>query len=582
MRYLGWLMKLRVLVCAALGLLVAASHARAQLRPRGGYEAEALAQALASLGLEEETAPEGKTLDRIWVVNLEVFGPRTGFLRWFNVFHRTTRWRQIEREVILRPGEAWDQRKLEETERKLRDPLFSSLVVVVPVVSPHPGRVDLLVVTRDVWSLRFNSRFEIQEQKFTELTLSISENNFLGARKQLALVLDMDQSDFFVGPLYVDKNIAGTRLQLRIYGGPLFSRETGELEGSQSSTTFAYPLWSLQRKWAAGIAVTHFSGVVRDFIGTDLRTYDDPDTPDVEDVPWRYEQRNVDVETAVTRSFGTDVLHRVSVGHDFHVQRPDLPDDFAFSDTVRDAFVRDVFPRSERISSLFARLNVFTPTYIAYRDISTYDLSEDARLGPDATLTAGAALEAIGSEADFVFATAEVGYTHDLRGDGFARIAATGSMRLQDGELIDNRVDVVAKVITPRLGNLVRVAAQVQANRRLNEQQNRFLTVGGDDGLRGYRIRAFNGQARVLANLEVRSMPVAIWFARAGATVFWDVGHAAETFSDLGLRHDVGAGIRWLLPQLSPLVYRLDWAIPLTGSGRGLPGRIIFGVDQIF
>lgn len=575
-------MKLRVLVCVWLGLLLVTAHAYAQPRPRGGYEAEALTQALEALGLEEDPAPEGKVLDRIWVANLEVFGLRTGFLRWFNVFHRTTRWRQIEREVILRPGELWDHGKLQETERKLRDPLFSSLVVVVPIKSPHPGRVDLLVVTRDVWSLRFNSRFEIQEQSFTKLTLSISENNLLGARKQLALVLDMDQSDVFVGPLYVDKNIAGTRLQLRVYGGPLFSRETGELEGSQSSTTFQYPLWSLQRTWAAGITLVHFDGVVRDFIGTDLRTYDDPDTAELEEVPWRYEQRNIDIETSVTRSFGKDVLHRVSVGHDLHVQRPAVPDDFGFPDAVRDAFVRDVFPRSERTSSLFARLNVFTPRYIAYRDISTYDLSEDARLGPDATVTAGAALETIGAETNFLFASAEAGYTLDLRGDGFVRLAAAGSVRLQDSELIDNRLDLVGKVVTPRVAHLFRVAAQVQVGRRLNEQQNRFLTVGGDDGLRGYRIRAFNGQARVLGNVEVRSMPLEIWFARAGAIAFWDVGHAAETFSDLGFRHDVGAGIRWLLPQLSPLVYRLDWAVPLTGAGRGFPGRIIFGVDQVF
>ncbi|HUH04090.1 MAG TPA: hypothetical protein VML75_18965 [Kofleriaceae bacterium] len=575
-------MTLRVLVCAWLGLLLVTAHAHAQPRPRGRYEAEALTQALEALHLEEEPAPEGKLLDRIWVVNLEVFGPRTGFLRWFNVFHRTTRWRQIEREVILRPGELWDQGKLQETERKLRDPLFSSQVVVVPVKSPHPGRVDLLVVTRDVWSMRFNSRFEIQEQSFTKLTLSISENNLLGARKQLALVFDMDQSDVFVGPLYVDKNIAGTRLQLRAYGGPLFSRETGELEGSQSSTTFQYPLWSLQRTWAAGISVVHFDGVVRDFIGTDLRTYDDPSSAEVEEVPWRYEQRNVDIETSVTRSFGKEVLYRVSAGHDLHVQRPAVPDDFAFPEAVRDAFVRDVFPRSERTSSLFARLNVFTPRYVAYRDISTYDLSEDARLGPEATVTAGAALEAIGAETNFLFASASSSYTQDLRGDGFARVATAASMRLQDGELIDNRLDLVAKVVTPRIADLLRVAAQLQVGRRLNEQQNRFFTVGGDDGLRGYRIRAFNGQARVLGNVELRSMPIAIWFARAGAIAFWDVGHAAETFSDLGFRHDVGAGIRWLLPQLSPLVYRLDWAVPLTGSGRGFPGRIIFGVDQVF
>jgi hypothetical protein len=58
--------------------------------------------------------------------------------------------------------------------------------------------------------------------------------------------------------------------------------------------------------------------------------------------------------------------------------------------------------------------------------------------------------------------------------------------------------------------------------RRYNETNNRFFTVGGDTGLRGYTIADFAGQIRVLNNLELRTFPIRILFARFGGIAFWD------------------------------------------------------------
>ena len=77
-----------------------------------------------------------------------------------------------------------------------------------------------------------------------------------------------------------------------------------------------------------------------------------------------------------------------------------------------------------------------------------------------------------------------------------------------------------------------------------------------------------------------------IWFSRAGAVLFYDVGDAADCYrgcpNDLVLHQDVGVGGRMLLPQLQPYVFRFDWAIPLTGPTAGFPGRFIAGVNQVF
>jgi len=554
----------------------------------GSYERVALERALAARRLRLEPHPYGKLVRRIHVDNQDVFGPDEGFLTWFNVFHRTSREHVVEREVLLRPGQPWDDEIVDETRRRLRDPLFTTLVVIAPVVAEGgaPQEVDLLVVTRDIWSLRANSRYEIQEGVLTELSLSISENNLLGYRKQVAIVFDMDLGAFNIGPQYVDKNIAGTHLQLLSRFDGVFTRDGGEYEGTRSYTSFGYPLWSLDRKYGAGVVMTHFNAVRRSFEGPDLRLYDNPDTPEVEAIPYQFHERDFDIETSGVRQLGHSVKHRFTVGHELTVRRPNVLDGFPGDDVAQAAFERDVLPRSERASLLFARYAVFTPWYRVYRNIDSFDLTEDVQIGPDASVEVGAAREEIGSEANFLSATAAAAWTVDIIGDGLVRASAGVTGRRQDGEFIDVVRSASISGATPALLGM-RLAARSLWARRYNETNNRFFTVGGDTGLRGYTIGDFAGQIRVLNNLELRTFPIRILFARFGGIAFWDFGHAADCYSGcdnpLVLQHDVGVGLRGLVPQLQPYVFRLDWAIPLTGPTQGVGGsRVIFGVQQVF
>jgi hypothetical protein len=87
------------------------------------------------------------------------------------------------------------------------------------------------------------------------------------------------------------------------------------------------------------------------------------------------------------------------------------------------------------------------------------------------------------------------------------------------------------------------------------------------------------------AHVELRSMPLAVYSQRFGLVLFYDVGHAADSYAALVPHHDVGLGLRWLIPQLNSSVFRLDWAIP-TQDGpyteAGFPGRIVAGFMQSF
>ena len=548
----------------------------------GSYERAGLDYALKTRELTIEESPEGKLLGRIIVVNLDVFGKAEGALRYLNVLHITTRERVIRREVLLRPGKLWDSELILETQRRLKDPLFTSLVVVVPVKSKEAARVDLLVVTRDIWSLRMNSAFEYFQGSLIGLQLSVAENNIFGLRKHGAFVFDMNQGSFTLGPQYVDKFLVGTRLQLTTRFNTIFSRETREFEGTSSGTSLAYPLWSYRQTWGGDISMTHANYISRSFLGADLEPVDLQTTPEVEAIPRVFEVRSLKLTSRIHRSFGRSIKQNISLGHSLSVLRPDFIEGFEGDPAQREAFANQVFPRSERISALFARYQLFTPNFVMYRNLSSFDLAEDVRLGPDVSFGISLALRPIGSENTFYQPDASASYVLDLAGDGYLRVATTATSRIQKGEAIDNYSSSSVKVATPRVANAFRVVAQASIGIRLRERGNDRFRLGGTNGLRGYVISEFTGQKQVLTNIEVRSMPLHLLFARAGGLVFWDMGHAADRLSQLRMNHSVGFGLRTLVPQLQPIVFRFDWAFPLQGPSAGFPGRISAGVAQVF
>jgi hypothetical protein len=546
-----------------------------QIALLGSLEREAVDQALAWRTLQYERAPWGKRVGKIHVVNHDVFGKRDGFLRVFNYFHFTSREYIVEREVILRPGETWDQGKLDESARKLRDPVFSVLATLIPVKSATPGEVDILVVTRDIWSLRLNTDYRIQGDKLSYLTFALSENNFLGMRKLLAAAYEMDLGSAGIGPIYLDPNVAGKRLDLYLRAYALFNRDdlTGDgtftYEGTESLIRFNRPIWTLDSKWGWGAELNHRFAIDRSFVQTGLKTYDYEGTPEDDMIPWMYEQRRYALTVGGQRAFGKTVEHRIKAGHQLASQRPTVVDESNYPDEIRDAFIADVLPRSELTSALYSGYEIFVPDYREFRNINTFDVAEDYRLGPSAEATASLGLEAIGSDVNFFRFVTGGGWTLPLGADGMARVAASISVRRQMGDWIDNSAGGLLRGVSPTFARWFRIIAEGRINTLWNETQNRVLTLGGDNGLRGFGINQFEGQRTAVLQTEIRTAPISILFTRWGLVAFYDVGGAANSLRTMSLHHDVGGGIRVLIPQASAQLFRFDFSFPLDGPTAG-------------
>jgi hypothetical protein len=571
-------------VVTSLLILALAAHAQAEpVQSLGRLERESVEEALAQLGLTVDPSPDGKVIGHVYVVNQDVFSRRDWYFQLLNVFHRTTRPGIIGRELLLAPGQRWDESLVDESVRNLQTepPLFfangtrfgspqiSGIVAILPVASPVPGSVDLLAVTRDLWSLRFNTEFEFQRNTLSLLRTSISENNLFGWRKYLAAGFELDQGRFGIGPTYYDPNLAGSRLKLLARGTVWYARDTDRHEGDDEVFSLRY---------------SHQDTVVRSFCDNLLCPADVAGAS----LPLIYRQRTLTVDTNAVRSFGQMIIQRVTVGYLFDrrlsLVLPEFPTD-PNDPNLADEFLLKWAPLPETRSEPYLRYELFTARYGVFRNLDTFDLRESRRLGPLLAVEIAAGLPALGADSVSYPMSATAGWAVAPGGSGFGLAQVQAAARARSGQLIDQRLSAVLYFASPPIAGVAHVVlAGMTDGVRADTHRKRFA-LGGDTGLRGYQIGEFQGTVETAAHAEIRTVPLAVYSQRFGAVLFYDVGHAADSFGALVPHHDVGIGLRWLIPQLNSSVLRIDWAVA-TQAGPytrpGLPGRISAGFMQSF
>ena len=594
-------------------MVVAPARAQTSASSLGRLEQESVDEALTELGLTIEPAPEGKPVGIIHIVNQKVFSRRDWYFQLLNFFHRTTRNDILQRELLFKMGDPYSQALVDETVRNIQaspslqlagrrafnPPDLSSVVVVVPVKSKQPGAVDLLAVTRDLWSLRFNTYFEFQQNTLSLLSTSMSENNLFGWRKYLAMNFDMDQGRFGIGPTYFDPNIAGTHLTLMASAQAWYKRGSDGYEGDNALVSLRYPLYSLASRWGAGIDVSHQNAVARAFRGNSLllENVTSPSMPEVtEMLPYQFRRKIVTTDVGATRSFGQRVIQRVSAGHRFDRRRSEVLEDFP-DPTLAPAFLAQIAPRSETRSEVYARYEMFTARYGVFRNLDTFDLRENRNLGPWVKLELAAGTPAWGADFAAFPVLGSVGWAV-ASGGGYAYVQVQGTARYAHLPCPDNprappgawcwvdqALQTQAYFASPIVGRVAGLVVMAETDAVRADTRNTRYLLGGATGLRGYAIGDLEGTTQVIAHVELRSLPLAVFSQRFGAVVFYDVGDAAFSFDALVPHHDIGAGFRWLIPQLNSAVLRLDWAVAAEGTRytrAGLPGRFTAGYMQVF
>lgn len=235
----------------------------AQSRVLSAYERDSLDTGLSRLGVEVDSLAEGKIVQSVEVVVLDVFEPRDpapGFLNWFHV---NTLESVVAREVLLHPGQPYRAVLAAESERNLRRFVQFSVVLVTAVKGTEPGKVRILVVTKDVWSLRVSWDPAFAQGKLTQLALVPSEWNLFGTTQTLSGTFLAGANTYWVGGSYNVPRVAGSRITTRLTANVQMNCQSGKAEGGRVQFSYGQPLYSTRTAWAWGVSADYLTQVVR-------------------------------------------------------------------------------------------------------------------------------------------------------------------------------------------------------------------------------------------------------------------------------------------------------------------------------
>ncbi|MCU0681828.1 MAG: hypothetical protein MUF34_06155 [Polyangiaceae bacterium] len=531
------------------------------------YERSTIERVLARRGGAIEREPEGKEVEAIDVEVLEVIedrDPAPGFL---NVLHKRSRDYVIRREVLLQPGEAYQKVVVDETARNLRRLPPLSLVLCVPTRGSAPGKVRLLVIVKDIWSLRLSTDISYTSGGLESLLVSPVEINVLGTQQSAGATFGYAPESFTYGLQYGVPRLLGSRVSVAAAAALYVNRAQGEVEGSAGSMEVAQPLYSTRTPWAWSVGGSWASRVVRRYVNAALSRYDADETPADDNIPFQYRARSTLGRVFLTRSFGWAQKLDLSVGARALVLDYETPGLGAYDPLAVSAFRRDNVPTGDTRVGPLLQARAYTNDFLRTFDAETLGLQEDYRLGHDLYVRLYPVAQALGSSRDFFGVYAGGQYTVAL-GDGYARAAveSTSETELDTGRLSDALLEVAGRVLTPRLG-FGRLVFDGRLTSRYRNYLNRISYLGGESRLRGYPSSFFIGKDYVSSNVEFRSRPVEIFSTLVGAAAFYDVGGAFRGFDRLNIHQSLGAGLRVLFPQINRTVLRGDLGFPLEAGG---------------
>ncbi|MET0283334.1 MAG: BamA/TamA family outer membrane protein [Polyangiales bacterium] len=544
-----------------LGLLALCAPARADT-----YEWQRVTRVLQKMGLTPaDGLLEGKRIEWIRIASDDVFVEDELWPLWLNWFHWTTRERIVRRELLFQEGGAFENARIEETMRNLRGMGLFALVRIVAVKVDDPNAVGIVVHTRDLWSLRFETGFNASTI-VDQFNARLIERNFLGLNQQLGVNFNLLPRTYSLAEEYTERRVLGSTVRVEQTAGVVFNRDRHRTEGSTWLLRVSEPFYYLKQRWAWTASGSYTTQVIRQLARRQIQRFptmaEDPDGPYAQRA-WR--QQNANAYVAGYHRVGESVKNTFGLGWDVRYRHSQATRETMLVPELQDYFDTRVVPRERRESGPLLSYDLFTPTFVTFEDLATFGQSENVRVGPSLTLLSRVPLRGLGSNTNSWVVDGTAGYT--LAPGGFlidAKVEVIG--RLERERLVDQRLIAQLRGATPVLFKAFRFVTRVNWDARREDTLNTFVTLGSSNGLRGYtsqELRA-NGASRLLANFELRSVPFVAWEAiHVGAVLFYDVGSVYNKRSDFSLMHAVGLGLRVLLPQLNRTPFSFDAAAAL-------------------
>ncbi|MEA2562234.1 MAG: hypothetical protein QOH06_3738 [Acidobacteriota bacterium] len=487
---------------------------------------------------------QGATIGEVSVHVGDVFDPSIpeedrSLFRLANRLHRTTREGVIRDQLLFRSGDRYSPRLVAESERILRKDRYLYDAKIRPV-RYDGNRVDLEVVTRDVWTLNAGFGFG-RSGGASSNSVQIQDTNLLGTGKSLTLLhsSNVDRTTSLLR--YDDPGVLGSRVRLGLAA-------SNNSDGSLRMLDVARPFYSLETRWSARLIALSESKVDTLYeLGHAAEGF-------------RHEQDRLEIEGGVSQGLVDGWTDRWTAGLTWRRDRFSLADGHSLPaslpgerilaypwiawDRIEDHFLEthnlDQIQRTEDLQlggRLHARLGFASPSFGATEDAAVFDAAAATgwKPSPDQTVL----------------------LSSDLAGrwgrDGAEDLLASGGARYYWRDWGEHLLFLTLEGAVAR-----------------NLDPEKQLLLGGDSGLRGYPLRYQDGDARMLFTVEQRFFTGFYPFhlLHVGGAVFFDAGRTwGGGASELGLLRDAGIGLR-LSSSRSGLgnVIHVDLAFPLDGD----------------
>jgi hypothetical protein len=469
-----------------------------------------------------------------------------------NDLHLLTREQAVLELLPFASGDVYDWARLREGERLLRNRDWAYDARVVPV-RRCGDLVDVMVVTRDVWSIVPTGDINRSGGE-SSLALGIKDVNLLGRGETLGLYYEDGVDRTGIAGFYVDPFVGGTPWLLRIDGGV-------NDDGERIGVNLQRPYRSFDDRASHGVVVARDERIQPRF-----------------DTGFRVEEfayRSTFADLFLSRSTGVrdGVVHRWRVGMRYQEH------EFARTDTLLQPAE---LPEDRRFAYPYVAYEFLEERWDASVNLNFVQLTEDVFLGRRFAASFGLAPDGAGADAGR--ALLDLDYRDALRAGGWLLSwngRVDGALRF-DLEEAENLVVSAGTQAFHRHNDAFGFFAGVDGVWTRNLTGERQLLLGGDNGLRAYPQRYQEGDRLLRLRLEER------WFSslhpfqlfRLGAAVFLDAGRAwfpgAPDDEEQGWLANVGLGLRLTSDRVpTDSIMHIDIATPLRRGGRDVDDVLV-------
>ena len=474
---------------------------------------------------DAELERSGAVFGEIRIDNKDVFdksNPKDNkaLFRLADKLHVRTKPSVIRHQLLFRSGAPYSRHAMEESARILRADRYFYDATIVPV-GYRDGKVDVLVTTRDVWTL--DPGFNFGRSGGSNSTgVSLQELNIFGTGSAVGVghKSGVDRSESSVS--FANTHAFGTWTMVNLNYAELS-------DGSMRQAIINSPFYSLDTHYAGGIVAQSIDQVDH--------LYDRGDVID------QFHDHAVFAQAYAGWSAGLDNgwVRRWSAGVTYDERR--FGQDLGWTGPT-------VLPQDRKFVYPWVRFDLLQDRYVQLEDRDQIGRIEDFYLGTYATARLGWADSGFGSSRSALLFMLAAGRGAMPTQNTTLLMTSVFTGRVEDGTLANGVLDAAIRYYVKQSKNWLFFTTVHAANGWRLDVENQLL-LGGDNGLRGYPLRYQDGTGRALFSVEERYFTD--WYPfrlfRVGAAVFADAGRTWGTAPlaapGLGLLEDAGFGLRF-------------------------------------